>query len=1156
MAVDPALAKSLFLAASELPDSAERADYLHRACADNEELRARVEALLRVNDAMPLPPDEATAVAQRKVSPPITETENYSDLNAVAGMRIAGKYKLLQQIGEGGMGTVWMAEQTEPVKRRVAVKLIRTERGQSKTILSRFEAERQAIALMDHPHIAKLLDAGTTETGAPFFVMELVKGVPVTEYCDVHKLSIPDRLYLFVKICSAVQHAHQKGIIHRDLKPSNILVESHDGKPVPKVIDFGLAKATSGLQLTENTLFTGFGSVMGTPLYMAPEQANFNAIDIDTRVDVYALGVILFELLTGTTPLSRDTIKKAAIDEMLRLVREMEAPTPSSRLSSSDGKPAIAANRQMEPAKLGNFVKGELDWIVLKALSKERDRRYETANGFARDIERFLTHEPVQAGPPSTIYRLRKFVRRNRLQVIAAALVLMTLVAGVVGTSLALFEVQRQKEIALTEVNKKEKARKNTREALDTLTSDALSEWFTREQALSPVQTDVLQRLLGYYAEFAEEGGDVVEDKKGQVRALIRMGRIQRTLGDLQSAGISFRNAAELVGNATSPITADSDGLELVILVNSELSALNRADGDPKEAEIHCREMLAAAIRLKSETPPPHQIARKRIAAARVNLIGFLQQQKRFEEVAKELQLASAEFDQLKAELPTDGEVHENFAVLLQNHAANLIALGQTKEALQQNGRAMEIHRRATSESPGLLNPKLRLLSILRQRSAILATMRLIAEAVECRREAIQIGFSLYQTFPAVLEYRTYLADDYRSLSHHLRQQGKLDEAEKIADKGVAMVRQTVAEFPKNREVGEAFFWTLEEYSSLMRETRNLDKSEVVAREALAECNRLATLEFDSDRIRYLRARMLRFLAHVLQEQGKITESLSMRKSVLSDLARLVDDHPEVIENFRDLCQGHIEFARSLLSQRNVDAAIEELLSASRKLDLFTTATQPELKLELKLSVEYELAKALGVTGNWGESEKHAGRAIECAMALTRSRPDLQKEREMLCQSHWRRAVARDQLGRYSDSETDWKCAADLAEIPMDRAFYLAHRGFSLTKSGLPELAHAELSAAVLQLGTILKSNELPGITFYDAAVVYSLAAEAEADQNTAETHAVEAVRLLSRAAAVGFLKDPAQVKALQADDAFIKVRERSDYKELLFSLNQKIPPE
>ncbi len=464
----------LFVAANAIADPAERAAYLDRVCADRPELRQRLEALLAGNAQSRHPLDQppshppAPADATRTFGDPAATGSFRPAPSAeeAEGVVIAGRYKLRQQIGEGGMGTVWLAEQTEPVKRKVAVKLIRVERGQSKTILARFEAERQAIALMDHPHIAKLLDAGTSETGAPFFVMELVKGVPLTEFCDQHKLTIAERLNLFTQICSAVQHAHQKGVIHRDLKPGNILVESHDGKPVPKVIDFGLAKATTGLQLTDQSMFTAFGSVMGTPLYMAPEQASFNAVDVDTRADVYALGVILYELLTGTTPLTKEALKRAALDEMLRLVREQEAPMPSSRLSSADSTPSVAASRQIEPAKLGRFVKGELDWIVLKALSKDRDRRYESATSFAKDIERFLNHEPVQAGPVGTAYKLRKFVRRNRGQVIAASLVLLALVAGVIGTALGLVEARRQEaeakkqeQLAKAETVEKERAR-------------------------------------------------------------------------------------------------------------------------------------------------------------------------------------------------------------------------------------------------------------------------------------------------------------------------------------------------------------------------------------------------------------------------------------------------------------------------------------------------------------------------------------------------------------------------------------------------------------------------------------------------------------------------------------------------------------------------
>lgn len=443
---DMSPAEAVFFAALERADGADRAVYLDEACAGQPELRAKVEELLAAHPKVGNFLESGAADGPTgPFSPSESEAAGHFRAHAEAeGTVVAGKYKLLQRIGKGGMGLVWMADQTEPVKRKVAVKLIRVERGQSRAILARFEAERQAIALMDHPNIARLLDAGTTAEGSPFFVMELVKGLPLTDFCDVHKLSIPERLNLFTRICSAVQHAHQKGIIHRDLKPSNILVESHDGKPVPKVIDFGLAKATTGLQLSDHTLFTAFGSVMGTPQYMAPEQASFNAVDVDTRADIYALGVILYELLTGTTPLTRETVKKAQLDEMLKLIREQDAPTPSSRLTSSNAQTNVATNRQTEPTRLGRFVRGELDWIVLKALAKERDRRYETANGMAKDIERFLNQEPVTAGPPTARYRLRKFARRNQPQVVAAGLLLLALLAGIAGTTWGLIRADEK----------------------------------------------------------------------------------------------------------------------------------------------------------------------------------------------------------------------------------------------------------------------------------------------------------------------------------------------------------------------------------------------------------------------------------------------------------------------------------------------------------------------------------------------------------------------------------------------------------------------------------------------------------------------------------------------------------------------------------------
>ena len=343
-------------------------------------------------------PTCAVDICSISLLPAGTERTGYYVPKEQAGAIIAGRYKLLEAIGEGGMGTVWVAEQTEPVRRKVALKLVKAGMD-SKSVLARFEAERQALAVMDHPHIAKVFDGGLTETGRPFFAMEYVKGVPITDYCEAARLRIPQRLQLFVQVCQAVQHAHQKGIIHRDLKPSNILVAPYDDIPVPKVIDFGLAKAMHQ-SLTERTLHTAHEMVLGTPLYMSPEQAQPNNLDVDTRSDLYSLGVLLYELLTGTTPLEKQRFKEAAWDEVRRIIREEEPPRPSTRLSSATTLPSLAAGRQTEPARLTRLVRGDLDWIVMKALEKDRARRFETAAGFAADVQRYLDGEPVMAAPP------------------------------------------------------------------------------------------------------------------------------------------------------------------------------------------------------------------------------------------------------------------------------------------------------------------------------------------------------------------------------------------------------------------------------------------------------------------------------------------------------------------------------------------------------------------------------------------------------------------------------------------------------------------------------------------------------------------------------------------------------------------------------------
>ena len=428
----------LFTEALRRVPGPERAQYLDAVCGGDLELRQRVERLLKAAA------DAGSFLETPALDPPLTVEQPTGEKPATK----IGPYELLQQIGEGGMGEVWVAKQTEPVKRKVALKLIKAGMD-SKAVLMRFEQERQALALMDHPHIARVLDGGLTEDRRPYFVMELVHGLPLNRFCDEAKLGIRERLELFTPICQAVQHAHQKGIIHRDLKPSNILVTIIDGKPIPKVIDFGVAKATAG-RLTDESLSTLFGTVVGTLEYMSPEQAGFSGADIDTRSDIYSLGVILYELLTGLHPIDAQCLKLAALTEVIRIIREEEPSKPSTRLSANASLPSLAAVRQTEPRRLMTLLRGELDWVVMKCLDKQRDRRYQSASDLSRDIQHYLADEPVEAKPPSTLYRLRKFVRRHRGQVIAVSLlgIAMLAVAGtiVAGGMYARAEKQRMAE--------------------------------------------------------------------------------------------------------------------------------------------------------------------------------------------------------------------------------------------------------------------------------------------------------------------------------------------------------------------------------------------------------------------------------------------------------------------------------------------------------------------------------------------------------------------------------------------------------------------------------------------------------------------------------------------------------------------------------------
>lgn len=577
----------IFVELISIVDREERAAKLDELTAGAPELRARVEELLsahaRASEFM------ATSHHPGGGNTPTSIMPHAETIGSVIG-----PYKLLQEIGEGGMGTVFMAEQSKPVQRRVALKIIKAGMD-TRQVIARFEAERQALAIMDHPNIAKVLDAGATATGRPYFVMELVKGTPITKYCDEKQLSVKDRLELFIQVCQAIQHAHQKGIIHRDIKPTNVLVAQYDGKPAPKVIDFGVAKATAQ-KLTEKTMFTEFGMVIGTVEYMSPEQAEVNQLDIDTRSDVYSLGVLLYELLTGTTPLESKKLRAAAHAEMLRMIREEEPSRPSLKLSTSATLPSVAASRGVEPARLKKMVAGELDWIVMKTLEKDRSRRYRSAAELGEDLGRYLRDEPVDASPPSAWYQLRKTFRRRRAVILTGSLIAASLLLG------AVISIWQGINAVRSAADSKAKY-KVARQAVDEMYTEFAEEWISSQLNLTDVQRDFLQKSLAFYEQFAEETQRDVESRLAAAVARTRVAQIQQALGNFDGAELHYQKAIKELTSLSASYPQRQDILLLHLETRAHTATLAAELGRSDEAAEIFKKVFEEGNKALTATP-------------------------------------------------------------------------------------------------------------------------------------------------------------------------------------------------------------------------------------------------------------------------------------------------------------------------------------------------------------------------------------------------------------------------------------------------------------------------------------------------------------------------------------------------------------------------